>query len=276
MQLLHIVRNLISCDFKINGNICFGWKGVLVQKITRVRILQKIVVPQNLSIEHGKEQQSALIIFVPVSWVNAAPQQYSISQEICTRFLLCCALLWLYIDFPISIRFTSLALWKSNDCPSASKATLMNMDKYFMWIHYERLHNHHKAKHNKTMCIFLGIYCISSFPDYCGQPHGTARLCGNRQRGQWSKLTPQMAQQNPLQSHHNERAGVSNHRRLDWLLSRLFRRRSKKTSLPRVAGLCEGNSPVIVNSPHKEPVTLKMFPFDQRPNHATNSAEGPA
>ena len=36
---------------------------------------------------------------------------------------------------------------------------LMNMDKYFMWIHYERLHNHNKAKHNKTVCIFLGIYC---------------------------------------------------------------------------------------------------------------------
>ena len=33
------------------------------------------------------------------------------------------------------------------------------MDKYFMWIHYERLHNHNKAKHNKTVCIFLGIYC---------------------------------------------------------------------------------------------------------------------
>ena len=28
-----------------------------------------------------------------------------------------------------------------------------------MWIHYERLHNHNKAKHNKTVCIFLGIYC---------------------------------------------------------------------------------------------------------------------
>ena len=63
-------------------------------------------------------------------------------------------------DLPISIRLTSLALWQSNDCPSASKATLMNMDKYFMWIHYERLHNHNKAKHNKTVCIFLGIYCI--------------------------------------------------------------------------------------------------------------------
>ena len=61
-------------------------------------------------------------------------------------------------DFPISIRLTSLALWQSNDCPSASKATLMNMDKYFVWIHYERLHNHSKAKHNKTVCIFLWIY----------------------------------------------------------------------------------------------------------------------
>ena len=36
------------------------------------------------------------------------------------------------------------------------------MDKYFMWIYYERLHKHNKAKHNKTVCIFLGIYCISN------------------------------------------------------------------------------------------------------------------
>ena len=75
--------------------------------------------------------------------------------------MLCCG--YTLTDFPISIRLTSLALWQSNDCPSASKATLMNMDKYFMWIHYERLHNHNKAKHNKTVCIFLGIYC-SWFP----------------------------------------------------------------------------------------------------------------
>ena len=72
--------------------------------------------------------------------------------------VLCCG--YTLTDFPISIRLTSLALWQSNDCPSASKATLMNMDKYFMWIHYERLHNHNKTKHNKTVCIFLGIYCI--------------------------------------------------------------------------------------------------------------------
>ena len=72
--------------------------------------------------------------------------------------VLCCG--YRLTDFPISIRLTSLALWQSNDCPSASKATLMNMDKYFMWIHYERLHNQNKAKHNKTVCIFLGIYCM--------------------------------------------------------------------------------------------------------------------
>ena len=71
--------------------------------------------------------------------------------------VLCCG--YTLTDFHISIRLTSLALWQSNDCPSASKATLMNMDKYFMSIHYERLHNHNKAKHHKTVCIFIGMYC---------------------------------------------------------------------------------------------------------------------
>ena len=71
--------------------------------------------------------------------------------------VLCCG--YTLTDFPISIRLTSLALWQSNDCPSASKATLTNMDKYVMWIHYDWLHNHNKVKHNKTVCIFLGIWC---------------------------------------------------------------------------------------------------------------------
>ena len=83
-----------------------------------------------------------------------------ITRNMHTVFALLCFAVVVLTDFPISIRLTSLALWQSNDCPSASKATLMNMDKYFMWIHYERLHNHNKAKHNKTVCIFLGIYCM--------------------------------------------------------------------------------------------------------------------
>ena len=52
-----------------------------------------------------------------------------------------------------------------------------------------------------------------------------------------------------LQRRHNECDGVSNHRRLDGLLNRLFRRISKKTSKPRVTGLCEGNSPMTGEFP---------------------------
>ena len=60
----------------------------------------------------------------------------------------------------------------------------------------------------------------------------------------------------------NERDGVSNHQPHDCLLNRLFRHRSKKTSKPRVTGLCGGIHRPPVNSPHKGPVTRKMFPFD--------------
>ena len=59
-----------------------------------------------------------------------------------------------------------------------------------------------------------------------------------------------------LRWRHNGRDSVSNHQPHDCLLNRLFRRRSKKTSKLRVTGLCVGNSP------HKWPVTRKMFPFD--------------
>ena len=40
-----------------------------------------------------------------------------------------------------------------------------------------------------------------------------------------------------------------------------LRLKSKKTSELRVTGLCAGNSPGPVNSPHKRPVTRKIFPF---------------
>ena len=56
----------------------------------------------------------------------------------------------------------------------------------------------------------------------------------------------------PLQWRHNERDGVSNHQHLDCLLNRLFGRGPKETIKLRWP----------VNSPHKGPVTQKMFPFD--------------
>ena len=48
---------------------------------------------------------------------------------------------------------------------------------------------------------------------------------------------------------HNECDGVSNHQLRDCLLSRLFRRKSKKTSKLRVTGLCVGNSSVTGEFP---------------------------
>ena len=66
----------------------------------------------------------------------------------------------------------------------------------------------------------------------------------------------------PLRWRHNDHDGGSNHQPHGCLLNRLFRRKSKRTSKLRVSGLCVGNSPGPVNSPHKGPVTRKMFPFD--------------
>ena len=68
----------------------------------------------------------------------------------------------------------------------------------------------------------------------------------------------------PLQWRHNQCNSVSNHRRHDCLFNRLFRRRSKKTSKFRVAGFCEGNSPVTDEyfAQRAIPVTRNMFPFD--------------
>ena len=63
----------------------------------------------------------------------------------------------------------------------------------------------------------------------------------------------------PLHWRHNDHDGVSNHQPHGCLLNRLFRRRSKKTSKLRVTGLCVGNSPGLVNFPHKGPVTRKCF-----------------
>ena len=61
---------------------------------------------------------------------------------------------------------------------------------------------------------------------------------------------------------HNGCDSLSNHQPYDCLLNRLFRRRSKKTSKPLVTGLCVGVHRGPVNSPHKWPVTRKMFQFD--------------
>ena len=61
----------------------------------------------------------------------------------------------------------------------------------------------------------------------------------------------------PLQWRHNEIDGVSNHRRLHYLLNCCFRYRSKKTSKLRVTDLCVGNSPVTGEFPAQKASTAE-------------------
>ena len=120
-----------------------------------------------------------------------------------------------------------------------------------------QFHNCYKRSHNKcysgnlnfnSRCVLSGK-CFSL--DQWSKVNVT--LIGNvlRVNGQF-----------PLQWRHNGWDNVSSHQPFGCLLNRLFGRRSKKTSKLRVTGLCAGNSPGPVNSPHKGPVTRKMFPFD--------------
>ena len=131
-----------------------------------------MIIHPNPTINNG---WSKLSMKLRHGWANTVyPKKYA--HGFCFA-VLCCG--YTLTDFPISIRLTSLALWQSNDCPSASKATLINMDKYFMWIHYERLHNHNKAKHKETVCIFLGIYCtpILELKFQTGRQYARAQEC---------------------------------------------------------------------------------------------------
>ena len=61
--------------------------------------------------------------------------------------------------------------------------------------------------------------------------------------------------------YNNERDGVSNHRRLDCLVNRLLKRRSKNTSKLRVIGLYEGTRWLPVDFSHRGRVTRKMMPL---------------
>ena len=65
-----------------------------------------------------------------------------------------------------------------------------------------------------------------------------------------------------LQWRHNRRDGVSNHQRLDYSLSYLYRRRSKKTTELPVTGLCEGNSPVTDEFLAQRASNAENVPFD--------------
>ena len=64
-----------------------------------------------------------------------------------------------------------------------------------------------------------------------------------------------------IQWRHNEHDGVSNHQPQDLFLNRLFRRRSKKHQSSALLAFVRGIDWWPVRSPHKGPVTRKIFPF---------------
>ena len=74
------------------------------------------------------------------------------------------------------------------------------------------------------------------------------QLCWEVDITSWKLRTAYLA----LQWRHNERDGVSNHRRLHCLYNCWFRHRSKKTSKLSVTGLCAGNSPVTSEFPSQK------------------------
>ena len=65
-----------------------------------------------------------------------------------------------------------------------------------------------------------------------------------------------------LYGRHNGRDGVSNHQHHNCLLKCFFRRRSRKHQSSASLAFVWGIRRWPVNSPHKWPVTRKMFPFD--------------
>ena len=66
-----------------------------------------------------------------------------------------------------------------------------------------------------------------------------------------------------VQWRHNGCDGVSNHQPYDCLFNRLFKAQIKENiKAPRHWPLCGEFTGGPVNSPHKGPVTRKMFPFD--------------
>ena len=72
----------------------------------------------------------------------------------------------------------------------------------------------------------------------------TLKCCYRRQSKSILSVANHQHQWYRLQGRHYERDDVSNHRRLDGFLNRLFKRWSMKISKLRVTGLCGGNSPV--------------------------------
>ena len=186
------------------------------------------------------------------------------------------------VNLPISFRITALALGQSYNCPIAIKHPRRNRYMCTTWITRLWWWNNKKIKHYKPCKIFHEWKRYQLYHHWWHrrllqwQPRITYDWIVQRVNIKYLKTTLSKYVSNhvsplccrsikcryALQWRDYDRSGVSNHRRLDCLHNGLFRCWSKKTSKLRVTGICEGNSPVTGEFPHKGPVTRKMVPFD--------------
>ena len=127
----------------------------------------------------------------------------------------------------------------------------VNADFYKYWVPVDSMY----------MRIATELNVLKMTPDHqCALPKSHFQVCreliknnlcvhteniATRKKKSWSDqvIIPRLSLPDTLHWRHNGLDSVSNHQPHDCLRKRLFMRRSKKTSKPRVTGLYVGNSP---------------------------------
>ena len=133
------------------------------------------------------------------------------------------------------------------------------------------------CRNNVNQCWFIiNFLCVRNFTmtfvatDICILIYRYLKISSEKCRPFWLsldtlpyplRLDRRFHKQMPLQWSHYERDGISNHRRLDCLLNRLFRHISKKASKFNVTCLCDGNPLVTGGFPSLRASKWEMFPF---------------
>ena len=99
-----------------------------------------------------------------------------IPRNMHTAFALLCFVVviqWLIFPYPSGLLHLH--------CGNLTIAPVPAKQPWWIWINtsceFKRLHNHYKAKHNKTVCIFLGIYCtVIDTSRHCVSPDDRAPI----------------------------------------------------------------------------------------------------
>ena len=120
------------------------------------------------------------------------------------------------------------------------------------------------AENEWFILCFFNLPCIPMEIGYGKQIYSISYKCRTIQHKITKAIMLKQLSHQPftLQRSHNGRDGVSNDQPHDCLLSRVFMRRSKKTSKLGVTGLCAGNSPVTGEFPVQRASYAEMLPFD--------------